>query len=175
MSNEIPSNVLIEYHKRFAKGEQYIAINDLNEIVPIDKEYYWQSREVFNFINGYVDKYYHHLTEEQLYGEHGLVALLAPFQRAYNAIKNKELEYINRVSLGVVVVEDGAVDIDELQEDGLSPGKILVYRQGGEAPHISDFILNTSDYLDSANDILAKMDRVAGDFYLTHMDEHKEP
>jgi hypothetical protein len=38
--------------------------------------------------------------------------------------------------MGVMTVEDGSVDVDDLAEDGLSPGKILVYRQGAKAPEL---------------------------------------
>ena len=57
-----------------------------------------------------------------------------PLQRAYNAVKNRKHEYLNRLSMGVVTVEDGSVDTDALLEDGLSPGKVLVYRQGSTPP-----------------------------------------
>jgi hypothetical protein len=40
--------------------------------------------------------------------------------------------------MGVLTVEDGSVDTDELSEEGLLPGKILVYRQGGKAPEMLD-------------------------------------
>lgn len=63
-----------------------------------------------------------------------LIERLIPVQRAYNAVKNRKQEFINRISMGVVTVEDGSVDIDELADDGLSPGKILVYRQGSREP-----------------------------------------
>jgi hypothetical protein len=38
--------------------------------------------------------------------------------------------------MGVLKVEDGSIDVDDLAEDGLSPGKILVYRQGSKSPEI---------------------------------------
>lgn len=63
-----------------------------------------------------------------------MISRLIPLQRAYNAIKNRKHEYINRLTLGVLSVEDGSVDIDNLEEEGLAPGKILVYRQGSNAP-----------------------------------------
>ena len=63
-----------------------------------------------------------------------MITRLIPLQRAYNAIKNRKHEYINRLTLGVLSVEDGSVDIDNLEEEGLAPGKILVYRQGSNAP-----------------------------------------
>lgn len=63
---------------------------------------------------------------------------LIPVQRAYNAIRNRKHEFLNRLSMGVVTVEDGSVDTDELAEEGLAPGRILVYRQGGKPPEMLD-------------------------------------
>ncbi len=57
-----------------------------------------------------------------------------PLQKAYNALKNKKHEYITRLASGVLTVEDGSVDIDNLEEEGLAPGKILVYRNGSTPP-----------------------------------------
>ncbi len=63
-----------------------------------------------------------------------MINRLIPIQRAYNAVKNRKQEYLNRLTMGVLAVEDGSVDIDNLEEEGLAPGKILVYRQGSTAP-----------------------------------------
>ena len=63
-----------------------------------------------------------------------VIERLVPVQRAYNAVKNRKHEFINRLSLGVLSVEDGSVDLDNLQQDGLCPGKVLVYRQGAVEP-----------------------------------------
>lgn len=65
-----------------------------------------------------------------------IIERLVPIQRAYNALRNRKHEYFNRISMGVLTVEDGSVDTDALEQDGLSPGKVLVYRQGGQAPSI---------------------------------------
>lgn len=61
-----------------------------------------------------------------------------PVQRAYNAVKNRKHEFINRLAMGVMAVEDGSVDIDNLEQEGISPGKILVYRQGSTPPRMFD-------------------------------------
>ncbi len=66
----------------------------------------------------------------------GVVDRLIPLQRAYNAVKNRKQEFLSRISMGVIAVEDGSIDIDELAEDGLTPGKILVYRQGANRPEM---------------------------------------
>lgn len=65
-----------------------------------------------------------------------VVDRLIPVQRAYNAVRNRKHEFLNRLSMGVLTVEDGSVDTDELSEEGLLPGKVLVYRQGGKAPEM---------------------------------------
>ncbi|MCL2569795.1 MAG: hypothetical protein FWE16_01140 [Firmicutes bacterium] len=61
-----------------------------------------------------------------------------PVQRAYNAVKNRKVEFLNRLACGVLAVEDGSVDIDALENDGLAPGKIIVYRSGQDAPKFID-------------------------------------
>ena len=63
---------------------------------------------------------------------------MIPVQRAYNAVRNRKHEFLNRLSMGVLTVEDGSVDADELEEEGLLPGKILIYRQGGKPPEMLD-------------------------------------
>ena len=63
-----------------------------------------------------------------------IIDRLIPVQRAYNAVKNRKHEYLNRLSMGILKVEDGSVDIDNLEDEGLCPGKIIVYRQGSNPP-----------------------------------------
>lgn len=63
-----------------------------------------------------------------------IIDRMIPVQRAFNAVKNRKHEFLNRLTMGVLAVEDGSVDTDELMEEGLPPGKILVYRQGSAAP-----------------------------------------
>jgi hypothetical protein len=67
-----------------------------------------------------------------------VVDRLIPVQRAYNAVRNRKHEFLNRLSMGILTVEDGSIDTDELTEEGLLPGKVLVYRQGGKAPEMLD-------------------------------------
>lgn len=67
-----------------------------------------------------------------------MVERVIPIQRAYNAVKNRKHEFLNRFAMGVLTVEDGSVDTDSLEEEGLSPGKILVYRQGADKPALMD-------------------------------------
>ena len=63
-----------------------------------------------------------------------VVERIIPVQRAYNTVKNRKHEFMNRIAMGVLAVEDGSVDTDNLEEEGLSPGKVLIYRQGSTPP-----------------------------------------
>ena len=63
-----------------------------------------------------------------------VVDRMIPLQRAYNAVRNRKHEFLNRLTMGVITAEDGSVDAEELAENGLYPGKVLVYRQGSPAP-----------------------------------------
>ena len=46
-----------------------------------------------------------------------IIERLIPLQRAYNAVKNRKHEFINRLSMGVLSIEDGSVDTDNLEEE----------------------------------------------------------
>lgn len=69
-----------------------------------------------------------------------------PVQRAYNAVKNRKLEYMARFSAGVLCVEEGSVDVDSLECDGLAPGKVIVYRAGASVPKFMDNFSIPSDF-----------------------------
>ena len=63
-----------------------------------------------------------------------IVERVIPLQQDYNALKNRKIEFLNRISMGVCLAEEGSVDIDNLQDEGLEPGKVIVYRQGSNPP-----------------------------------------
>lgn len=135
--------VVIKFNKEFVKGNQYIDINTYNgkTFEGIMKDHWWQSREVYNLLAPIVEMIIkkassESFTDKQLYGKGSIVDRLIPFQRAYNAIKNKQTEYLNRLMYGNLFVEDGSIDIDALENEGLVPGKILIYRQGAQIPKI---------------------------------------
>ena len=91
-----------------------------------------------------------------------VVERVIPVQRAYNAVKNRKHEFLNRLSMGVLTVENGSVDTDSLEEEGLSPGKILVYRQGAEKPELMDSGKLPSDFSDEENKLLDEFVTVSG-------------
>lgn len=120
-------------------------------IVDDELRYYWEQRPIYNITGclvGSAKGYLKRITEkdnnknfddldEIIYDDNGLVDMLIPCQRSYNALKGRYAEYINRLSTGVIVVEDGSADIDKLAEGGFTFGKVIVYRQGSVPPTIS--------------------------------------
>ncbi len=133
---------IISFNKRFANGEQDIEFGPEGRIVKVEKQYYWQQTAIYNKIAGLVEYFECKINniidkkemDNLIYGKGGLVDRLVPLQREYNALKNRKSEFINRLVLGTTFVEDGSVDVDELAEEGLAPGKIVIYRQGSVAP-----------------------------------------
>ncbi len=91
-----------------------------------------------------------------------VVERLIPLQRAYNAVKCRKHEFLNRIAMGVVAVEDGSVDADELAEDGLVPGKVIAYRQGGRPPEILTLGSVPSEFGEEEENILNEFAKVAG-------------
>ena len=91
-----------------------------------------------------------------------VIERLIPVQRTYNAIKNRKHEFIARLSAGVLAVEDGSVDIDNLEDEGLAPGKILVYRAGSEKPQFMDAGSVPKEISDEENKLLAEFNILGG-------------
>ena len=91
-----------------------------------------------------------------------VIERLIPVQRAFNAVKNRKQEFINRLSMGVMTVEDGSVDVDALAEEGLSPGKILVYRQGGKAPELMEGFTMPAEFAEEEENLINEFVRISG-------------
>ena len=91
-----------------------------------------------------------------------LIERLIPLQRSYNAVKNRKHEFLNRISMGVLAVEDGSVDIDNLEEDGLCPGKVLVYRQGSTSPKYMENDKMPYDFTSEEKSILDEFVSISG-------------
>ena len=91
-----------------------------------------------------------------------VVDRLIPLQRAYNAVKCRKHEFLNRIAMGVVAVEDGSVDADELAEDGLMPGKVIAYRQGSKPPEMLTLGSVPSEFGEEEENILNEFSKVAG-------------
>ncbi len=91
-----------------------------------------------------------------------VIERLIPIQRSYNAIKNRKHEFLNRVAMGILSVEDGSVDINSLEDEGLSPGKVLVYRQGSTPPKILENYQMPSVFENEEEKLLEEFSQIAG-------------
>ena len=91
-----------------------------------------------------------------------VIERIIPVQRAYNAVKNRKHEYLNRISMGVLTVEDGSVDTESLEEEGLSPGKVLIYRQGSTAPKMMESQSLPTDYEKEEEKLLKEFSEISG-------------
>ena len=91
-----------------------------------------------------------------------VVERLIPVQKAFNAVKNRKHEFLNRLSMGVMTVEDGSVDVDDLEQEGLSPGKVLVYRQGSKAPEMMNEFSMPSDFNEEESKLINEFVIVSG-------------
>lgn len=134
---------LMEYYKRYANGEQNLILTEDDEILEKNKDFYWELRTVYNRTIIAVEKVKcsylgtsasADYVDKKLYGRDGLVERLKPIQDSYNKLMNSTNENLLRTAYPNINVEDGSIDIDNLVEEGMSPGKVLVYRQGSTPP-----------------------------------------
>ena len=91
-----------------------------------------------------------------------VIERVIPVQRAYNAVKNRKHEFMNRIAMGVLAVEDGSCDCDNLEEEGLAPGKILVYRQGSTPPRMLNDGQVPTDFLYEEKQLLEEFNMISG-------------
>lgn len=91
-----------------------------------------------------------------------VIERVIPVQRAYNAVKNRKHEFLNRMSMGILTVEDGSVDTDNLAEEGLSPGKVLIYRQGATPPNIMDCSAMPNNFDEEEEKLLSEFVQISG-------------
>lgn len=57
-----------------------------------------------------------------------------PVQRDYNAVRNRINEYIARMTIGNMVVEQGSLVDDSILDTGLPPGSVVEYKPGTAQP-----------------------------------------
>ena len=146
------------------------------EIKEKEKDYYWQGNAVYNLIPLYISRFTREskimqifdndpeLVDTAVFGKLGLVDMLVPFQRAYNAAKNRKMEFLNRYTMGILCVEDGSVDVDELETEGVTPGKVIIYRQGSVAPEFKLLDGDVYQFTKAEEDIRDDMDRICNEF-----------
>jgi hypothetical protein len=118
----------INWQKLFVSGKQNTFLYQ-DEVQEISPSYFFQNRENYNILKPIVDKWCD-CEYGDIWGEGNAIDQLIPYQKMYNKIMNNVMDMCDRLALPLMAVEDGSVDADELAEEGLAPGKILIYRQG---------------------------------------------
>ena len=128
----------IDWQKSYVNGNQNSEFNPaIGASLEVSRMFYWHRDRVYNELKPFVDRLISMGVEEAvLYGPDGVIETLIPYQRRYNLFMNKVEQLVDRLCSPVLCVEDGSIDVDELSEEGLAPGKILVYRQGGKIPEM---------------------------------------
>ena len=92
-----------------------------------------------------------------------LVERLIPLQNKFNSVKNRKQDYINRVTMGVLVAEDGALtDEDYLRENGIGPGEIVTYNQGYNKPYFLEPGPLPPVFENEEADLLNEFNRLSG-------------
>lgn len=164
------SQMSIEEYKKWQRefvneGKQQINYCPKNNSIDfntnaIQPNYWYQSNLSFNIIKPFIDKLSAlGVYDIDLYGKGKIVDILIPYQIDYNMCKNRLIDAQNSFLHPILIVEDGSVDVDELCEEGLCPGKILVYRQGSNLPY-----LQTQVSVDEVNLLAEMCDRSLEEF-----------
>ncbi len=91
-----------------------------------------------------------------------IVERLIPVQRAYNAVKNRKHEFLNRIAMGILTVEDGSVNLDNLEDEGLAPGKVIVYRQGANPPQMVTYGNLPTEFFEEEASLEKEFSNVSG-------------
>lgn len=91
-----------------------------------------------------------------------IVERAIPLQKDYNALKNRKMEFLNRLSMGIVLAEESSIDIDNLEEEGLEPGKVIVYRQGAKPPVFMSSSSIPLDFNVEENRIISEFSSITG-------------
>ena len=69
-----------------------------------------------------------------------VIERLIPVQRQYNNLQNRITEYLNRMTIGILEVEEGSIEnIEDLEEFGAEPGMILYRKKGFESPRFMEY------------------------------------
>lgn len=91
-----------------------------------------------------------------------IVERIIPVQRAYNSLKNRKHELLSRIASGIIAVEDGSIDVENLEVEGLAPGKILTYRQGSNPPTVLELGRVPPDFLREEQSLLNEFTMISG-------------
>lgn len=87
---------------------------------------------------------------------------MIPLQRAYNGCKNKVHDYIKTVAANPMLVPEGSVDVDDLEDNGVSAGDIIEYNPERGKPEAFDYSALPSPVENECAALVQEMEYVAG-------------
>ena len=97
----------------------------------------------------------------QFFGK-STIERLIPIQRAYNGCVNRIHEYIKRIAIGSYIVEEGSIDIEEYESEGQAPGKLVIYKQGSNAPTPTQIGVLPNEIMQERYNLKQDMEYAAG-------------
>lgn len=87
---------------------------------------------------------------------------LIPYQRTYNAVKNKIIDYIATVANNPWLMPAGSVDVDAIEANGVEAGSIIVYNPERGTPQIISYPEPPSAMLAERDKLEQDMEYTAG-------------
>lgn len=97
----------------------------------------------------------------QFFGK-STIERLIPIQRAYNGCVNRIHEYIKRIAIGSYIAEEGSINVEEFEQEGQAPGKLVIYKQGSNAPMPTQIGVLPSEIMQERYNLKQDMEYAAG-------------
>lgn len=98
----------------------------------------------------------------QFYGKSAIEDLI-PRQKAYNECINRIHEYIKRIAIGSYFAEeDCIIDIEDFEENGAAPGRIIITKRGSQEPTPIKIGELPAQIMEERYNLKADMEYVAG-------------
>lgn len=97
----------------------------------------------------------------QFFGK-STIERLIPIQRAYNGCVNRIHEYIKRIAIGSYIAEEGSIDVEEFESEGQAPGKLVIYKQGSNAPTPTQIGVLPNEIMQERYNLKQDMEYAAG-------------
>jgi len=127
------AELVLEYYERpnrdFPEGRHAIIVGDICVhigVLPYKCGKYYR--------RGYPFTHQRCLTSTGILWGTSVVERCIPIQRDYNAVRNRINEYIARMTIGNMIVEQGSLVDDSILDTGLPPGSVVEFKPGTTPP-----------------------------------------
>ena len=75
---------------------------------------------------------------------------------------NRIHEYIKRIAIGSYIAEEGSIDVEEFEQEGQAPGKLVIYKQGSNAPTPTQIGVLPNEIMQERYNLKQDMEYAAG-------------